>query len=275
MTDENYEEIDLAKDIEKVNRFARRELSPEEIYCFPLVLCDNEPDRDNERFSVSALEELAKLFVGKTGIFDHDPKGKNQTARIYEAQVLTDPEKTTSDGEVYTYLFAKAYIMKSEKNSDLIKEIDGGIKKEVSVSCSVKKKICSVCGRDIFKKSCAHKKGEVYNGKSCVHILDEPSDAYEWSFVAVPAQKNAGIKKNCTSDSDRLCEEVSRLLYLADTVLPLSVIKKLVYNADKERLCEIKTELEKKLSKRPVVQLCSELALKSASKKNNNSQFRL
>ena len=167
MTDENYEEIDLAKDIEKVNRFARRELSPEEIYCFPLVLCDNEPDRDNERFSVSALEELAKLFVGKTGIFDHDPKGKNQTARIYEAQVLTDPEKTTSDGEVYTYLFAKAYMMKSEKNSDLIKEIDGGIKKEVSVSCSVKKKICSVCGRDIFKKSCAHKKGEVYNGKSC------------------------------------------------------------------------------------------------------------
>ena len=35
------------------------------------------------------------------------------------------------------------------------------------------------------------------------------------------------------------------------------------------------TELEEKLSKRPVVQLCSELALKSASKKNNNSQFRL
>ena len=54
----------------KINGFSRRELSESEVYVFPVVLCDNEVDRDFERFSNEALKELAKLFIGKTGIFD-------------------------------------------------------------------------------------------------------------------------------------------------------------------------------------------------------------
>lgn len=54
-------------------------------------LCDNEIDRDGERFSLEALEQLKALFVGKTGIFDHDPKGENQTARIYAAELVQEP----------------------------------------------------------------------------------------------------------------------------------------------------------------------------------------
>ena len=34
----------------KINRFSRRELSVEEVYVFSLLLCDNEVDRDYERF---------------------------------------------------------------------------------------------------------------------------------------------------------------------------------------------------------------------------------
>ena len=74
-----------AEDMALINQLARRELKAEEVYVFPVTLCDNETDRDCERFSVSALAKLAELFVGKTGIFDHDPKGANQTARIFRA----------------------------------------------------------------------------------------------------------------------------------------------------------------------------------------------
>ena len=184
------------KDMELINKLARRELSPEEVYTFPVVLCDNETDRDCERFSIPALERLAELFVGKTGIFDHDPKGKNQTARIYSAELISDPERTTRSGEVYHCVKAMAYMMRTKANEDFISEIDGGIKKEVSVSCLVGKKTCSICGADERKKGCSHVKGRMYGGKLCEYILSEPTDAYEWSFVAVPAQPAAGITKS-------------------------------------------------------------------------------
>ena len=190
-------------DMELINRLARRELSPEEVYTFPVVLCDNETDRDGERFSVSALEKLAELFVGRTGIFDHDPKGRNQTARIYAAEVVRDPERVTRSGEVYTCVRAKAYMMRTDSCADLIKEIDGGIKKEVSVSCSVKKKVCGLCGADMRVSPCSHIKGQYYGGRLCDVVLDDVTDAYEWSFVAVPAQPGAGITKSLGRTGER------------------------------------------------------------------------
>ena len=42
-------------EMEKINRYTRRPYSPEEVYTFSLVLCDNEVDRDFERFSREAL----------------------------------------------------------------------------------------------------------------------------------------------------------------------------------------------------------------------------
>ena len=182
-------------ELEKVNRFTRRAVKAEEVYAFPLVLCDNEIDRDGERFSLAALEKLSGLFAGKTGIFDHDPKGSHQTARIYECEVRRDESRITKCGEEYTYLYAKAYMMRTESNRDLITEIEGGIKKEVSVSCSVGRRVCSVCGSDRLESGCGHVKGRRYDGKVCCDILDEPSDAYEWSFVAIPAQTGAGVTK--------------------------------------------------------------------------------
>ena len=68
----------------KINVHTRKELSKDEVYAFPVILCDNEVDRDNERFSIDSLNVLKEMFVGKTGIFDHNPKGENQTARIFD-----------------------------------------------------------------------------------------------------------------------------------------------------------------------------------------------
>ena len=177
--------------LEKINKFTRRPLREEEIYAFPVTLCDNDIDRDNERFSDEALLTLSKLFVGKTGIFDHNPTGDNQTARIYDAEVVIEPGKLTKDNRIYKYLRAEAYMVRTDKNADLITEIDAGIKKEVSVSCSASKNICSVCGCDKRITQCEHHKGQ----DGCHVILDDITDAYEWSFVAVPAQINAGVTK--------------------------------------------------------------------------------
>ncbi|MBR0113469.1 MAG: hypothetical protein IJM02_06955 [Clostridia bacterium] len=191
-------------ELEEIRRFARKELGADEIYTFPIILCDNEVDRDTEKFTSESLARLAELFVGKTGIFDHRMSSKDQTARIYRAEVLTDESRTTADGEKYTYVKAMAYMLRNEKNKDLIEEIEAGIKKETSVSCSVKSIRCSVCGKDIKSEGCGHIKGASYGGKTCFYLLCEPEDAYEWSFVAVPAQKNAGVTKSYGgSDANR------------------------------------------------------------------------
>ena len=54
----------------------------------------------------------------------------------------------TSAGEVYTFLKGHAYMVRTDANRDLIREIDGGIKKEVSISCVAVSQTCSVCGSD-------------------------------------------------------------------------------------------------------------------------------
>ena len=174
-----------ADQLEKINRQARSPLKAEEIYVFSARLCDDQPDRDHERFSTEALEALAPMFVGKTGIVDHAWSSEKQVARIFEAGV--------EYGDGCAFIKAWAYILRSEKTQETIREIEAGIKKEVSVGCAMKRSICSVCGAEYG--SCEHRKGESYGGQTCVAVLCEPEDAYEFSFVAVPAQKQAGVLK--------------------------------------------------------------------------------
>lgn len=186
-------------DLEQLNKFTRRQFTGDEVFIFSVILCDNEIDRDNERFSRKSLEQLAEKFVGVTGIFDHDPKGGNQTARIFSAEVVEE-NRENSLVEPYAYVKANAYMVRTDSNADLIREIDGGIKKEVSVSCAAERHICSVCGTDRRVKACHHVKGRRYDGKKCFLSLEDISDAYEWSFVAVPAQVGAGVTKGFEED---------------------------------------------------------------------------
>ncbi len=195
------------EELKLINKFTLSPLEKEEIFSFKLAICDNEVDRDFERFSIKALQQLKKLFEGKTLIKDHSPKADNQVARIYSTE-LKEAKTLTQVGEPYTQLIAKCYMVKTEGNKSLIAEIKGGIKKEVSVCCSVGKAVCSVCGIDNRQNSCRHYHGRTYekNGKSvvCSFLLDDATDAYEVSFVAIPAQRNAGA---CKTYGNKPCFE--------------------------------------------------------------------
>ncbi|WMJ23725.1 hypothetical protein RBG61_03425 [Paludicola sp. MB14-C6] len=199
-------------DLTRINQYTRRTLKEDEVYTFSVILCDNDIDRDHERFTNEALLQLEKLFVGKTGIFDHEPKGANQTARIFEVEFVTDTNKINKLGEPYCYLKAKAYMIKSQRNESLMLEIDGGIKKEVSVSCSVADITCSICGANQKSGYCEHIKGKIYSNKECHHLLSNVTDAYEWSFVAIPAQINAGVIKSYQQKEERTLQNTDTIL---------------------------------------------------------------
>ena len=186
-----------SEDMALINRLSRSELSPEQVYTFAIRLCDNEIDRDWERFDEDALEALSNLFVGKSGIFDHNWSAGGQTARLYRTEVCGE-SGVTGAGDACRFLKGYAYMLRSEKNAALIEEIEAGIKKEVSIGCSVAGRSCSICG----KERCEHCGGKTYGGKLCYFTLKEPADAYEWSFVAVPAQRRAGIIKGFEPGGD-------------------------------------------------------------------------
>ena len=174
-----------AAQLEAINALAKTRLNGEQVYVFSLRLCDDRIDRDGERFDTGALPGLAKLFLGKTGILDHRWSTENQVARIFETQVVKEKDAS--------YIRAWAYIRRGGKNDELIADIEAGIKKEVSVGCAMAQAVCSICGSEYG--TCGHVKGEHYDGQICAVILKEPVDAYEFSFVAVPAQREAGVMK--------------------------------------------------------------------------------
>ncbi len=174
-----------AMQLEAINAQARATLTAEQGYVFSLRLCDDQVDRDMERFDTAALPALAAMFIGKTGIVDHNWSSRSQVARVFETQVVRE------DG--CSYIKAWAYIRRGGDNDGIIADIEAGIKKEVSVGCAMGRAVCSICGGDYG--NCGHQKGESYDGQICCAILTEPMDAYEFSFVAVPAQREAGVMK--------------------------------------------------------------------------------
>ncbi len=254
-----------AEELARINQFAKAELTAADVYVFSVRLCDNEVDRDFERFDEAALEKLGELFVGKSGLFDHQWSAEGQTARIYRTEVIREPAVKTQAGDCVCWLKAWAYMLRTEKNQDLIAEIEGGIKKEVSVGCSVARSACSICGAS--GGSCEHVKGQYYGGKLCYFQLEDPTDAYEWSFVAVPAQRRAGVVKHFGPEDAHLTalrkeaelgrrylaglrREVVRLAMLSDDGLDGAMFAKMTRKLEEEELLELRRTYQTRVDKR-------------------------
>lgn len=191
-------------ELKAINKYALEPLTAEEVFTFKAVLCDNTLDRTYERFTLKALQDMQKLFLGKTVIKDHNHLADNQVARIYSTE-LVQSEKADESGELYTQLVAHCYMVRTASNADLIAEIKGGIKKEGSVGVSINGAICSICGTDNTKSYCPHWAGRSYAKEGgntvCTFTLTGAKDAYEFSLVAVPAQRAAGVSKSYTGQT--------------------------------------------------------------------------
>ena len=121
--------VPVGRQLEAINALAKAELTAEQVYVFSLRLCDDQVDRDNERFDTEALAGLARLFIGKTGILDHQWSAGNQVARIFETEVIREDR--------VSYIKAWAYIRRGGRAEELIADIEAGILKEVSVGCAM------------------------------------------------------------------------------------------------------------------------------------------
>ncbi len=194
------------EDLKKINKYTLNPMKAEDLFVFKATIADNEQDdRNYMPFNLKALQDLKKLYIGKTMLKDHSRRADNQIARVFDTELIQNANKQTELGELHTELIAKIYMIKTDSNKDLIAEIMGGIKKEVSTSTMPEKMVCNICGVDNMKDWCRHWPGRDYdvadsNGKStkrrCKMLLHGAKEAYELSFVAVPAQPRAGTYKS-------------------------------------------------------------------------------
>lgn len=279
------------EDLELIGALARKPLEPEEVYTFSVRLCDNEIDRDFERFTVRTLEKLAPMFVGKAGIFDHQWSARGQAARIYKTEIVREPGRVTGAGDGYCWLKGCAYMVRTDGNRDLIAEIEGGIKKEVSVGCAVERAICSICGCDRTQTDCGHEKGQEYGGQLCWADLEGAKDAYEFSFVAVPAQPAAGVVKTARwGDAwaaarleeeaalgrrclEQLRGEVVRLALLADRELSVQAMKSLADKLSHQELEELRKSYARRAGERFPLKTQLNYETKSAAFDEENKAF--
>ena len=72
--------------MQKISRYSRRELSPGEVYTFSVILCDNEIDRDGERFTIPALKRLPFSFWGVPAFLTTTPKARTRQ-RVFSMPV--------------------------------------------------------------------------------------------------------------------------------------------------------------------------------------------
>ena len=238
-----------AEELARINRFAKKELRAEEVYTFAVKLCDNEVDRDFERFDRAALEKLSELFVGRTGIFDHSWSAGGQTARIYRAEVIEEETRTTA-GDKYCWCKGWAYMLRTEKNE---------------------------CGK-------------YYGGKLCYAVLSDITDAYEWSFVAVPAQRAAGVVKRfgqsegslkamvraCGSRAQvRELEELEKLSALGKSYLGAlrREVRRLMLVADETLDGAVAESVTEKLGERELLELKKAFGARAAKKLGTNVQI--
>lgn len=163
---------------------AQQEAEKNGSYIFTIRLCDNEVDRDFERFSTETLGRLAELYVGKPGLFQLETSSGQRALTITRTEVVHEPSKVTRAGDEYCWVKAVVEIPCTPENLDLIQAIQPMKEKNVSIGCSVAKSVCSICGTE--SGSCRHIKGQVYDGELCFMELRDPIDAYEWAFVEEP-----------------------------------------------------------------------------------------
>lgn len=167
------------EDYQLIKELLPHPVSKEDLFVYSIKLCDNLLDREGEFFSLSSLSQIAELFLGVGGIFNHNWEGSQHHSRIYRTEVLSDETvEKTPVGEVYSYVVAYAYTLNTEENKTFLDKLKSGILREVSIGFEDDETV------------------KVAYGDTEATRIDSVTDAYEWSFVSVPAQPFAGVVKS-------------------------------------------------------------------------------
>lgn len=172
--------------LERINALAASRLSAEDVYVRSMYLCSDQVcEADWLCFTPAALEQVAQRVVGRSVLAGHDRRTL-PLARFCHATVT---ERTDAPGR---WVRAWFYWLRDTAGAhDLLRNIDGGIYREVSISWRYCNDTCSVCGAQ--RHGCNHVPGRCYDGKHCYRLIHEVVDVLEGSLVYRAADEAACV----------------------------------------------------------------------------------
>lgn len=172
-------------DLERIRHDAGNpDLSSDDIVIFgKSMIARTDVTANKTRFTRDALQAAAPSFIGKPINFDHEYReAAKQIGRIYDA--FTEDKGNT------TFLYVKAYAIKTESDADLQKKLLNRQHREQSMGVDILKAHCSACSTDVMKSQgiCPqHPDGDI-TVTECIgnHV----------SYVGDPAVEGAGLVTN-------------------------------------------------------------------------------
>lgn len=194
----------------KINSYALKTLSSDDVYVRRCLLAHNAIDRDNERFPEPLLDNFAATLPGKSLLFGHDRHSYFPLGLFFDAstedmtpdqfKALTGEEPRLPDGvSTVKVLWGWFYIVKTATAEDMIANIEAGVYRHVSIGFTaadlngVKKEI---------------------NGPILYWEYMPPGEALEGSLVWLGAQPGATAQKDL-KDQKHTQEEQSMKAIIA------------------------------------------------------------
>lgn len=186
----------------KINRFALKELAPDDVYVRRFLMAHNLIDRDNECFPPAMLDEFAATFPGKSMLEGHDRRSR-PCGKWFDSytEEMTPEQFTALTGETprlplgatsCKVLWTWGYLLKTPGNEELIQAIDGGI--------------CNHCSLGFAAADLKDVRTEP-NGPALYREYISPGEALEGSLVWLGAQPGATAQKFMKDQKNHPTEE--------------------------------------------------------------------
>lgn len=132
----------------QINQHTLKDLTADELYVRQFVVAHTAIDRDGEVIGDDLIANMSKTLAGK-GLFEKHPQSYDgssapgtgkwfstelKTVSLDEARAVLGDVKFAPNATTAKLLYASAYVARTQKNADLISDIDAGIASFVSAS---------------------------------------------------------------------------------------------------------------------------------------------
>jgi hypothetical protein len=182
-------------ELAKINQFAKKPLTAEQVYVGECDLANDQVDRSGEWFPIPVLRDFARSVIGKSLLAGHQhesvPMGLWFDARLRK------------DDQGVTHLHPSYYIVKTRDNEHDRQQLDGGVYRYASVGYYCEDLICDICGKSYWSWECPHYNLDEYPNDAGEMVVatshyvrsdKHPAEAVEGSIVYLGCQYDAEFK---------------------------------------------------------------------------------
>ena len=180
-----------AEYLQQIKQFASKaDLTPEDVHVRGMRIVNSKRDYYYSRFTLGALNEVAELMPGAPVMIGHDyrnmPIGTFFAAhRVFRPAKLREPRKDSY------WVEALFYVPNDEEGNNIIRRIDLGTWREVSLGWRFTSANCGICGEAI--RDCPHLPGEIYEEGIADFEMSGIVDVLEGSMVFRGGQKGTHL----------------------------------------------------------------------------------